>query len=60
MAIQEPDYTYKKPGTHTHYTFADFYAFTHDYLGATILFWNVQEPFLSQQLKPKLTSKYFS
>lgn len=59
MAIQEPDYTYKKPGTDDYYTFSDFYTFTQDYLGASILFWNIQEPFLSNQLIPKLNNNYF-
>jgi len=59
MAIQEPDYTYKKPGTHLHYQFSDFYSFTREYLGATILFWNVQEPFLSEQLLPAIKNKGF-
>lgn len=61
MAIQEPDYTYKKPGTNLHYKFSDFYSFTHQYLGADILFWNAQEPFLSMQLLPAIKSRqYFS
>ena len=61
MAIQEPDYTYKKPGTSTPYQLSDFYLFTHEYLGANILFWNVQEPFLSKQLMPAIRSgQYFA
>lgn len=59
MAIQEPDYTYKNPATGDYYTFADFYNFTRDYLGASILFWNVQEPFFSNRLVPELKSRYF-
>lgn len=59
MAIQEPDYTYINPKTKEPYTFSDFYGFTQDYLGANILFWNIQEPFYSNQLCPKSNSKYF-
>lgn len=59
IAIQEPDYTYKDPASGNYYTFADFYAFAKNYLGASILFWNVQEPFYSEQLLPKLTAEYF-
>ncbi len=59
MAIQEPDYTYINPQTGKPYTFSDFYRFTQYYLGANILFWNVQEPFYSNQLCPKLTSEHF-
>lgn len=59
MAIQEPDYTYKNPATGDYYKFAEFYDFTRDYLGATILFWNMQEPFFSQQLVPELNVQHF-
>jgi hypothetical protein len=59
MAIQEPDYTYKNPATGDYYKFSDFYNFTKDYLGASLLFWNVQEPFFSDQLVPKLNAQYF-
>lgn len=59
MAIQEPDYTYKNPATGNYYNFADFYQFTQNYLGATLLFWNTKEPFFSNQLVPKLNSDYF-
>ena len=59
MAIQEPDYTYKNPETEEPYTFSDFYQFTKGYLGANIIFWNIQEPFLSTQLVPKLSDNYF-
>jgi hypothetical protein len=59
MAIQEPDYTYKDPETGEPYSFVDFYNFTHDYLGANIIFWNVQEPFYSNQLASKLSPEYF-
>jgi hypothetical protein len=59
MAIQEPDYTYKNPATGEPYRFNDFYYFARDYLGADIIFWNIQEPFYSEQLLPKLNSDYF-
>lgn len=59
MAVQEPDYTYKNPETSDYYTFADFYHFSKNYLGASILFWNVQEPFFSTQLMPELNNRYF-
>lgn len=59
MAIQEADYTYKNPGTGDYYKFLDFYNFTRDYLGTSILFWNIQEPFFSNQLTPELNSQYF-
>lgn len=54
MAIQEPDYTYHNPVTQKPFTFPEFYNFANDYLGVSILFWNVQEPFFSQQLLPNL------
>jgi hypothetical protein len=59
MAIQEPDYTYKNPETGQPYTFSDFYHFSRDYLGANILFWNIQQPFFSEQLSPELRDDYF-
>ncbi|MHB1949369.1 MAG: hypothetical protein ACYCQI_14795, partial [Gammaproteobacteria bacterium] len=59
MAIQEPDYTYKNPETGDFYKFSEFYAFTQNYLGASILFWNVQEPFFSSELMPQINSRYF-
>lgn len=60
MAIQEPDYTYINPKTGGYYRFLDFYNFTRDYLGAKIFFWNIQEPFFSNELLPKLNSQYFN
>lgn len=59
MAIQEPDYTYKNPETGEPYMFSDFYNFTTDYLGASLLFWNIQEPFFSNYLMPELNNKFF-
>lgn len=59
MAVQEPDYTYKNPSTGEPYTFFDFYDFARSYLGANILFWNVQEPFFSSQVVPELNCQHF-
>jgi hypothetical protein len=59
MAIQEPDYTYINPKTGEPYKFSEFYNFTKNYLGAALLFWNIQEPFFSNQLEPQLNSQYF-
>lgn len=59
MAVQEPDYTYKNPATNDFYTFADFYAFSRDYLHASILFWNTEEPFFTNQLQPALDGDHF-
>ncbi|WP_454783471.1 hypothetical protein [Legionella sp. WA2022007384] len=59
IAIQEPDYTYKNPQTGDFYNFYDFYSFSKEYLGASILFWNIEEPFLSNQLSPNLNVNYF-
>lgn len=59
MAIQEPDYTYRNPETGDFYKFSEFYTFTQNYLGASILFWNVQEPFFSKELTSRLTHHYF-
>lgn len=60
MAVQEGDYTYTNPETGNHYTFSEFYHFTKDYLGASIIFWNVKEPFYSNQLTSQLNKKYFN
>ncbi|AUH70637.1 hypothetical protein [Legionella sainthelensi] len=59
LAVQEPDYTYKNPKTGDFYNFYDFYFFSKEYLGTSILFWNVEEPFLSNQLLPHLNVNYF-
>ena len=59
LAIQEPDYTYKHPSTGDFDTFYDFYSFAIEYLGASILFWNIEEPFFSNQLLPNLNVNYF-
>ena len=59
IAIQEPDYTYRNPNTGKYYQFSDFYDFTQHYLGADILFWNVQEPFFTDHLSPQLDNRHF-
>ena len=59
MAVQDACYTYKKPNTNNYYKFSDFYSFAKDYLGATILFWNVQESFFSRELVPMFNGKHF-
>lgn len=59
FAIQEPDYTYTNPKTGNFYSFDEFYSFATTQLGASILFWNMEEPFFSTQLLPNLTAKYF-
>ncbi|CAM3004528.1 Uncharacterised protein [Legionella steigerwaltii] len=59
IAVQEPDYTYKNPSTGDFYTFYDFYSFAKEYLGASILFWNIEEPFFSNKLLPNSNVNYF-
>lgn len=59
MAVQEPDYTYRNPETGEFYTFEEFYKFSTNYLGAKIIFWNVQEPFFSNELEPNLSEDNF-
>lgn len=54
IAVQEPDYTYINPETGLPYTVEELYNFSSNYLGASIIFWNVQEPQFSQQLLPLL------
>ena len=52
IALQEPDYSYRNPKTGKHFTSEELYNFSNNYLGATILFWNIQQPQFSQQLIP--------
>ncbi len=54
FAIQEPDYTYKNPKTEKHFTATELYLFAKNYLGATILFWNTQQPQFSKYVVPLL------
>lgn len=43
MAVQAPDYTYINPQTQKKFTHTEFNNFARDYLGADIIFWDVQE-----------------
>lgn len=55
IALQEPDYSYRNPKTGRLFTARELYDFADNYLGATIIFWNVQQPQFSQQVIPLLT-----
>jgi hypothetical protein len=46
MAVQEPTLTYTNPQTGKHFTRDDFVSFARDYLGANIIFWTPQAPWL--------------
>lgn len=59
IAVQEPDYTYDNPHTGHPYRFDEFYNFARNYLGATTLFWNIEEPFFTRELLPQLDSRHF-
>jgi len=48
IAIQAPDYTYTNPKTGKHFTLQQLANFETNYLGADIIFWNVQQPQLSR------------
>lgn len=52
LAVQEPDYTYIDPATKKHFTIRQIVSFATTYLGATILFWNIQEPQYSHLVLP--------
>ncbi len=54
IAIQSPDYTYINPTTNKKFTICELYNFSKNYLGANIIFWNIQEPKLSNQVFPFL------
>ncbi|WP_199911777.1 hypothetical protein [Dongshaea marina] len=54
MAIQEPDYSYTTPETGQKFTATQLYRFATRYLGAKVIFWNIQQPQYSQQVKPLL------
>ena len=56
FAIQEPDYTYTDPKTGKHYTMRQFYTFARHYLGADVIFWNIQAPQFKRDLLPFLRS----
>jgi hypothetical protein len=46
MAVQEPTLTYINPATGEPFTHEEFVAFARDYLGAEIIFWTVDAPWL--------------
>lgn len=52
VAIQEPDYIYRNPKTKKLFTVEDLFSFSKNYLGASIIFWNNQEPQFSKQAVP--------
>ncbi len=56
IAVQYSNYSYINPKTNKKYTIQDFVDFGKNYLGVDIIFWNVQEPFYSQKLKPYIES----
>ncbi|QEO57068.1 hypothetical protein [Francisella marina] len=51
IAVQEPDYTYTNPKTLKKFTPAELYDFDKNYIGANIIFWNIQQPQLDSVLK---------
>ena len=46
MAVQEPTLTYRDPATGKPFTWQAFESFAADYLGADIIFWTPQAPWL--------------
>lgn len=58
FAIQEPDYTYINSKTKKHFSIQELYGFANHYLGAKIIFWNMQEPQFSQSLLPFIAKKH--
>lgn len=54
VAVQEPDYIYTNPQTSRNFTIAELYHFNKNYLGSTIIFWNIQEPQFTEKLIPFL------
>jgi hypothetical protein len=46
LAVQEPTLTYKNPKTGKRFTKDEFVRFASNYLGADIIFWNLQTPWL--------------
>jgi hypothetical protein len=48
MAVQEPTLTYKNPKTGKRFTRAELVDFAQDYLGADIVFWSSQSPWLKE------------
>ncbi|PWC14584.1 hypothetical protein DDT52_20790 [Brenneria roseae subsp. roseae] len=47
MAVQEPTLTYINPVTHKKFSREEFVDFAENYLGADIIFWSVDSPWLS-------------
>ena len=54
IAIQEPDYTYTNPQTKNKFTTHELASFAQSYLGANIVFWNVEEPIFSKLMLPQI------
>lgn len=46
MAVQEPTLTYTNPRTHKPFTRDEFTEYAEDYLGADIIFWSAESPWL--------------
>ena len=46
MAVQEPTLSYTNPKTHKKFTQEEFTGFAENYLGANIIFWSTQSPWL--------------
>ncbi|MGU3522917.1 hypothetical protein ACLBW2_07395 [Enterobacteriaceae bacterium C23F] len=49
MAVQEPTLSYTNPKTHKKFTREEFTQFAEDYLGANIIFWSTQSPWLKAE-----------
>ncbi|RLM21090.1 hypothetical protein BIY29_14065 [Brenneria alni] len=49
MAVQEPTLTYTNPVTHKKFSREDFVDFAENYLGADIIFWSVDSPWLNEK-----------
>ena len=49
MAVQEPTLTYKNPKTGKRFTKEELVAFARDYLGADIVFWSAESPWLGKK-----------
>jgi hypothetical protein len=48
MAVQEPTLSYTNPKTHKKFSQKEFTDFAENYLGANIIFWSTQSPWLKQ------------
>ncbi|WP_423383621.1 hypothetical protein [Burkholderia sp. LMG 32019] len=49
MAVQEPTLTYTNPRTRKPFTHDEFVEYAEGYLGANIIFWSVESPWLKQK-----------